>query len=208
MADFPPGFAHHPLYFSPSEQATLIGAVSDGAKQAPFFQPHMPGSGAPLSVVMSNFGDLGWVAAKSGYRYDASHPISGKPWPPIPDLLKRAWRELTDWPDMAEACLINWYREEAHGGKGAKMGMHIDADEEAVNAPIVSVSLGDPALYRIGGTERGGPTAGLKLMSGDVVVLSGEARRCYHAVTKVYYGQSALVPKGGRINLTLRRVNA
>lgn len=204
---FPPGFAHYPLYFSPVEQAELITAISDGVSQAPFFQPRMPRTGTPTSVVMSNFGELGWIADQSGYRYDPVHPKTGQSWPAMPALLIKAWRDLTDWPDMAEACLINWYRAEAHDGKGAKMGMHVDADEEAVNAPIVSVSLGDPALYRIGGQTRGGPTAGLKLMSGDVVVLSGEARRCYHAVSKVYYGESALIPKGGRINLTMRRVH-
>ncbi|WP_298915141.1 alpha-ketoglutarate-dependent dioxygenase AlkB [uncultured Algimonas sp.] len=204
---FPPGFLHAPLYFSPPEQATLIEAVSEGLARAPFFQPTMPRTGAPLSVVMSNFGPLGWVTDRvGGYRYQDRHPVTGAPWPDMPPILLDLWDQVTDWPDRPEACLINWYRAEAQDGKGARMGYHVDNDERDLNAPVVSVSLGDPALYRIGGPERGGQTSGIKLMSGDVVVLAGKARRCHHAVTKVYYGQSALVPKGGRINLTMRVV--
>lgn len=204
---FPPGFAHYPLYFSPEEQADLIAAVKAGVVQAPFYQPTMPRTGAPLSVVMSNFGALGWVTDKEGgYRYEPKHPKTGDAWPPLPAILKQLWRDVTDWPDLPEACLINWYREEAHGGKGATMGMHVDRDEKDLNAPVVSISLGDPAIYKIGGTSRGGSTQSLKLFSGDVVVLAGDARRCYHGVSKVHYGESALVPKGGRINLTMRVV--
>lgn len=206
-AAFPSGFAHFPLYYSPDQQASLIAAVAAGVAQAPFYQPTMPRTGAPLSVVMSNFGPLGWVTDKAGgYRYERTHPKTGAPWPDLPGLLLDLWRDVTDWPDAPEACLINWYRPEADDGKGAKMGLHIDRDEHAVNAPVVSVSLGDPALFRLGGEARGGKTASLKLFSGDVVVLAGAARRCYHGVSRVDYGQSALVPKGGRINLTMRFV--
>ncbi len=202
MRELPKGFAHYPLYFSPEEQAELIAAVRAGVTQAPFFQPTMPRTGTPLSVVMSNFGQLGWVTDKDkGYRYEATHPKTGTPWPALPERLLSLWQAVTDWPAPPEACLINWYRE------GAKMGMHVDNDEQDVRAPVVSVSLGDPAMFRLGGPKRGGKTHGIKLMSGDVVVLADEARLCYHGVTRVDYGQSALVPKGGRINLTMRRVN-
>ena len=198
----PPGFKHLPLYFSPEEQAALIDCVKAGTETAPFFQPTMPRTGKPLSVVMSNFGTLGWVTDRErGYRYQESHPKTDAPWPRLPDLLVKLWRDVADWPDLPEACLINWYRE------GAKMGAHVDRDELAVNAPVVSVSLGDPAMFRIGGPARGGPTHGIKLMSGDVVVMGGASRQCYHSVSKVYHGETALVPKGGRINLTMRRVN-
>ena len=198
----PEGFAHYPLYFNTDEQAELIASVKAATETAPFFQPAMPRTGAPLSVVMSNFGTLGWVTDREGgYRYEPTHPKTQAPWPPLPDLLKRLWRDVTDWPELPEACLINWYRE------GSKMGAHIDNDELAVNAPVVSVSLGDPAMFRIGGVTRGGPTHGIKLLSGDVVVMGGVARQCYHSVSRIYYGESALVPKGGRINLTMRRVN-
>ena len=198
---FPPGFAHYPLYFDPAQQAVLIEAVKLGVEQAPFYQPTMPLTGAPLSVVMSNFGPLGWVTDKHrGYRYETVHPKTGSPWPDLPKLLQDLWADVAGWPDQPEACLINWYRG------GAKMGLHVDQDELDLNAPVVSVSLGDPALFRIGGETRSGPTASLKLFSGDVVVLGGAARRCYHGVSRVYYGETALVPKGGRINLTMRRV--
>ena len=199
---YPQGFAHYPLYFDPAQQAGLIEAVKQGAEQAPFFQPTMPRTGAPLSVVMSNFGPLGWVTDKAGgYRYQSQHPKTGAPWPDLPRALLDLWNDVTDHHAPPEACLINWYRE------GSKMGLHIDNDEKDVRAPVVSVSLGDPALFRLGGTTRGGKTQGIKLFSGDVVVLAGDARLCYHGVSKVYYGQSALVPRGGRINLTMRRVN-
>ena len=198
---FPSGFAHDPLYFSPNEQAALIEAVKDGVKTAPFYQPTMPRTGTPLSVVMSNFGPLGWVTDREGgYRYEERHPKTGTPWPELPTLLQRLWGDVSGWSAPPEACLINWYRE------GAKMGLHVDQDEHEVRAPVVSVSLGDPATFRIGGTSRGGPTQSLKLFSGDVVVLAGEARACYHGVSKIDFGQSALVPKGGRINLTMRVV--
>ena len=201
-AAFPPGFAHHPHHFGPLQQAALIAAVQDAAKAAPFFQPRMPGTGQPTSVVMTNFGPLGWVATQEGYRYEPAHPMTGNPWPAIPQTLLDLWADVTDYPAPPECCLVNWYRED----RNARMGYHIDADEDARDAPIVSVSLGDPATYRLGNTTRGGKTIGLKLLSGDVVVLEGESRHRHHAVTKVFWGESALVPKGGRINLTLRRV--
>lgn len=203
-ANFPPGFKHYPGYFSPTEQQALIKSVKSGVMEAPFFQPTMPRTGAPLSVVMSNFGPLGWVTDRErGYRYEAVHPKTMAPWPPLPELLVRLWNEVTAYPAAPEATLINWYRED----KSSKMGMHVDNDENNLRAPVVSVSLGDPAMFRIGGPKRGGTTKGLKLFSGDVVVLDREARLCHHGVSKVYYGESALVPKGGRINLTMRRVN-
>ena len=135
-----------------------------------------------------------------GYRYDPIHPKTKKEWPDMPQALLDLWQDVTDFPKEPEACLINWYRE------GNKMGAHIDNDEQEARAPVVSVSLGDPALFRIGGPKRGGPTKGLKLFSGDVVVMGGESRFCYHSVSKIFYGDSALIPRGGRINLTLRRV--
>lgn len=176
--------------------------VKAGIAIAPFFQPTMPRTGAPLSVVMSNFGSLGWVTDKGkGYRYEPAHPKTGAAWPALPPALTRLWEDVADYPALPEACLINWYREKT------KMGLHVDNDEQNVRAPVVSVSLGDPAMFRIGGPKRGGPTAGVKLFSGDVVVLAGEARLCHHGVSKIFYGESALVPKGGRINLTMRRVH-
>ena len=201
MTEFPDGFAHYSGYFSPAQQQSLIDAVKAGVASAPFFIPRMPRTGQPLSVVMSNFGPLGWVTDKDkGYRYQALHPKTHMPWPDMPPLLLDMWRDVADFPAPPEAGLINWYRE------GNKMGAHIDNDEQEARAPVVSVSLGDPAMFRMGGPKRGGPTAGLKLFSGDVVVMGGESRFCYHSVSRIFYGTSALVPRGGRINLTLRRV--
>jgi len=201
MDDFPQGFAHYPLYFDAAQQHALIEAVREGVKQAPFFIARMPRTGTPMSVALSNFGTLGWVSDKErGYRYEPVHPVSGEPWAPMPKLLLDLWDEVTGYPAQPECCLINWYKD------GAKMGAHIDNDEQDAKAPVVSISLGDPAMFRMGGSERGGPTKGIKLFSGDVVVMAGESRFCYHSVSKVYYGESALVPRGGRINLTMRRV--
>ena len=157
-----------------------------------------------MSVAMSNFGPLGWVTDKDkGYRYEPCHPKNGTAWPELPSLLVKLWDEVTGYPARPEACLINWYRPES----ASKMGMHVDNDENELCAPVVSVSLGDPAMFRIGGPKRGGPTQGIKLYSGDVIVLAQDARLCYHGVSKVFYGESALVPRGGRINLTMRRVH-
>ena len=204
MASYPSGFKHYPLYFSHEQQRVLIEHVQRAVKTAPFYQPTMPRTGAPLSVVMSNFGPLGWVTDKEkGYRYEALHPNTNAPWPDLPERLGTLWDDVTAYPARPEATLINWYKKD----KSSKMGMHVDNDEKDLRAPVVSVSLGDPAMFRIGGPKRSGPTQGIKLFSGDVVVLSGQARMCYHGVSKVYYGESAIVPKGGRVNLTIRRVN-
>ena len=203
-ARFPKGFSYRPLYFSTEEQSTLIGAVKQGVLQAPFFIPTMPRTGTAMSVALSNFGPLGWVTDKDrGYRYEPRHPKNGAAWPELPSLLVKLWDEVTGYPARPEACLINWYRPES----ASKMGMHVDNDENELCAPVVSVSLGDPAMFRIGGPKRGGPTQGIKLYSGDVIVLAQDARLCYHGVSKVFYGESALVPRGGRINLTMRRVH-
>ncbi len=192
----------------PAEQAALIDAVVEGLRAAPLYQPTMPRTGAPLSVLMSNFGPLGWVTDREGgYRYQPDHPVTGAPWPALPDALRALWHDVTDWPEPPEACLINWYRE------GSKMGAHVDRDEFDLRAPVVSVSLGDDAMFRMGSRARGGPTAGLRLHSGDVVVMAGEARQCHHSVPRIYAGTSALLPEsafpgGGRVNLTMRVVGA
>ncbi len=202
MNNFPEGFAHYPLYFDSAQQAELITLVRNAVQTAPFFIAHMPRTGTPMSVALSNFGTLGWVSDKDrGYRYEPNHPVTGKPWAPMPRLLQDLWDNVTGYPVQPECCLINWYRE------GSKMGAHIDNDEQDAKAPVVSVSLGDPAMFRMGGSKRGGPTQGIKLFSGDVVVMAGQSRFCYHSVSKIFYGESALIPKGGRINLTMRRVN-
>ena len=205
--DMPAGFRLLPGYFDRSAQQDLLDAVIAATGRTPFWRPSMPRTGAPLSVKMTNFGPLGWVTDKDkGYRYEQAHPETGAPWSPMPDALLTLWDEVSDYPSAPEACLVNWYAPES------KMGMHIDWDEEATDAAVVSISLGDKARFRLGGPQRGGKTASMVLSSGDVVVLGGEARRCYHGVDRIYPGTSTLLnerdfPGGGRINLTLRRVS-
>ena len=153
-----------------------------------------------MSVRMTNCGPLGWMTDEQGYRYQATHPATGAPWPPIPGLLMEAWAELSGYPWPPQACLVNFY------GPGARMGLHQDRDEKDFEAPVVSLSLGDTCLFRIGGTTRQGPTRSFRLASGDAVVLGGEARLAFHGVDRVIPGTSRLLAEGGRINLTLRRV--
>ncbi|WP_300542709.1 alpha-ketoglutarate-dependent dioxygenase AlkB [Maricaulis sp.] len=201
-----PGFRLLPEHLNRTAQAALIETVVAAAKIAPFWRPAMPRSGQPLSVKMTNFGRLGWVTDKEGgYRYEPVHPLTGEPWPPIPPVLLDLWAQLSGYCAPPEACLVNWY------GPDSRMGLHVDWDEEAADAAVVSVSLGDKARFRVGGTTRRGKTASMVLSSGDVVVLGGAARRSYHGVDRIYPGTSTLLPDevfpgGGRINLTMRRV--
>ncbi|AMJ63107.1 alpha-ketoglutarate-dependent dioxygenase AlkB family protein [Bosea sp. PAMC 26642] len=195
-----PGVVHWPGYLGSDAQAALVADLREAARQAPFFQPRMPKTGKPFSVRMTNCGSLGWVSDQSGYRYQPLHPDTGAPWPPLPPVLLQAWRELAGYPHPPEACLVNFYEP------GAKMGLHQDRDEEDFDAPVLSLSLGDTALFRIGGTARGGKTVSLRLASGDALLFGGEARLAFHGIDPILAGSSALLPQGGRINLTLRRV--
>ena len=181
-------------------QQSLVRETFELAKCAPFYRPCMPISGKPFSVEETNFGPLGWVSDKRGYRYTGTHPETGKPWPPIPNLLLGLWRSATRYPDAPECCLVNLYRGPA------RMGLHQDRDEEAVDAPVLSVSLGDSAIFRIGGASRRGPTRSLRLESGDVLTFGGPARLAYHGIDRIVAGTSALIAGGGRLNFTLRRV--
>jgi len=187
-------------YFDPATQQQLVSDVFELAGCAPFYCPRMPRSGKRFSVEETNFGSLGWYSDKTGYRYETTHPCTRQPWPEIPELLDRAWDAVCDYPAPAECCLVNLYRN------GARMGLHQDRDEQALDAPVLSVSLGDRAVFRIGGTQRRDPTASLALQSGDVLVFGGVARFAYHGIDRVFAGTSLLVPGGGRISLTLRRV--
>jgi alkylated DNA repair protein (DNA oxidative demethylase) len=195
-----PGVVHWPGYLSPDDQAALLAELQAVLRMAPLFQPRMPKTGKPFSVRMSNCGSLGWVSDSQGYRYQPLHPDTGEPWPLMPAPLLDAWAALSGYPHPPEACLINLYQA------GAKMGLHQDRDEQELDAPVLSLSLGDAALFRIGGATRGGKTVSLKLASGDALLFGGEARLAYHGVDRILSGSSQLLPQGGRINLTLRRV--
>ena len=197
----PPGFRLLPGRLDPQAQRALVEEVLALARAAPFYRPTTPG-GQPMSVAMTNFGSLGWVTDARGYRYEPRHPVTGLPWPAIPQRLAALWAELCDSATPADACLVNLYDAQA------KMGQHRDQDEADFRFPVLSVSLGDVALFRIGGLQRSDPTARLRLASGDVCVLGGEARLAYHGVDRILPGSSRLVPGGGRINLTLRRAAA
>lgn len=190
-----------PGYLPRAAQEALINDIEKLSAKAPFYRPTMPRSGRPFSIEMTNAGPLGWVADRSGYRYQAEHPVTGAPWPPIPDAILAAWEDLADFPAPPECCLINRY-----AAPKARMGLHRDEDEEEFSAPVVSVSLGATALFRIGGPERNSPTHSFRLASGDALVLAGPARLFYHGIDRIMPGTSTLVPGDGRINLTLRRV--
>ncbi len=195
------GFRVLPGYFTRGQQEALLADVFAGVRLAPFYTPTMHKTGAPFSVRMTNFGAFGWVSDKEqGYRYEVFQHFTGRPWPDIPDQLLELWDDVADYPAEPEACLVNLYQGDA------KMGLHVDADEEAWDAPVVSVSLGDTAVFRIGGVLRSDPTRSLRLSSGDVCILSGPSRRAFHGVDRIINGSSTLIPQGGRINLTLRRV--
>jgi DNA oxidative demethylase len=184
-----------------AEQAKLLDELRAVMEEAPLFTPTMPRSGKPMSVRMTNCGPLGWTTDKErGYHYQATHPVTGKPWPPMPEALLKLWREVAGYPAPPEACLVNYYVGDA------KMGLHQDKDEENFAAPVVSVSLGDAAIFRVGGLNRKDETHAFELKSGDVVVLGGDDRLAYHGIDRILPGTSALLPEGGRLNLTLRRV--
>jgi alkylated DNA repair protein (DNA oxidative demethylase) len=191
--------------FARPAQESLLHDILSRIEDAPFYCPVMPGSGKSFSVEETNFGPLGWISDQTGYRYQDSHPVTGKPWPAIPETLLALWDEIAR-SDPPQCCLVNLYRE------CARMGMHQDKDETALAAPVVSVSLGDDALFRIGGGfidgkwGRKGPSKSLRLASGDVVMFGGPARLAFHGIDRIFPGTSILIQGGGRINLTLRRV--
>ena len=203
MKQLPDGIRHLPGYFDLAEQQALVDEIRAVVSAAPLYTPTMPRTGKEMSVRMTNCGALGWVTDKErGYRYQATHPATGDPWPAIPDRLLALWQAVANCPQPPQACLVNFY------DAAAKMGLHQDRDEEEFSAPVVSVSLGDACLFRVGGTKRNMPTTSFRLESGDVVVLGGEGRLAFHGVDRIYADTSALLKNGGRINLTLRRVTA
>lgn len=195
-----PGLVHCPGYLDRAAQEALREALRAVLAAAPLFQPRMPRTGKAFSVRMSNCGPLGWVSDEQGYRYQPAHPATGAPWPAMPARLRQAWAELAPGAPEPEACLINYYDQ------GARMGLHQDRDEAEFAAPVVSLSLGDSALFRVGGLTRGAPTRSFRLASGDAVILGGPARLAFHGVDRILAGSSTLLAEGGRINLTMRRV--
>ena len=188
-------------HLEPAGQKRLLAAIAEVVAAAPFYRPVLPRWGTPFSVQMTNCGPLGWMSDKSGYRYQPRHPVTGEPWPPIPRVLIDLWSEMSGYLHPPEACLVNHY------AAGARMGLHQDRDEADFAWPVLSISLGDGGLFRMGNTTRGGKTQSTWLMSGDVAVMGGAARLAYHGVDRIKFGTSPLMPRGGRINLTCRVVD-
>ncbi len=195
----PNGFTLHDAFLDIAAQTALAADLRAVAEVAPMFHP-VTRWGKQMSVKMTSAGRVGWFSDRRGYRYEPRHP-SGDPWPPIPASVLSVWRAVSDWNADPDCCLINYY------GDGARMGLHQDKDEDAFDAPVVSISLGDPARFRMGGTERADKTVAVELKSGDVMVMGGPARLAYHGVDRIDFGVSPLLPKGGRINVTLRVVD-
>ena len=201
MLVLPDGVRHVPAFLGAEEQGALLDDIRAIVARAPLFVPAMPRTGKEMSVRMTNCGALGWVTDQArGYRYQATHPVTGHPWPPIPDRLLALWDSVSGYPHPPEACLVNFY------DAGAKMGLHQDRDEQEFGAPVVSLSLGDACLFRVGGLRRQDKTVSFRLESGDLIVLGGEGRLAFHGVDRIYADTSPLLKNGGRINLTLRRV--
>jgi DNA oxidative demethylase len=198
---FPLGFNYLPTYFDDGEQVALLASVRAVLARAPLFQQVMPRTGARLSVRMSNAGEFGWVSDREGgYRYQTMHPVSGDRWPSIPQRLLRLWHDLTQEDRPPNLCLINYYDEDA------RLGLHQDRGDASLDAPVVSVSLGDEATFVLGGLSRKDPVQRLLLRSGDVAWFGGPSRLIYHGVEGIQLGTSQLLPEGGRLNLTLRRI--
>jgi alkylated DNA repair protein (DNA oxidative demethylase) len=163
------GFRFFPAAIDAPLQAALVEAVMTAVNAAPFYRPLTPG-GKAMSVRQTSFGPLGWVTDRSGYRYEPHHPQTGAPWPAMPPALLDLWARYAETDRPPDACLINFYQADA------RMGLHQDADEADFDVPVLSISLGDTAVFRLGGPTRQDPTRTLRLASGDICRLGGAAR--------------------------------
>jgi alkylated DNA repair protein (DNA oxidative demethylase) len=187
--------------FVAPEEAAILPALWEVVRQAPFRHMITPG-GFPMSVAMTNCGALGWVTDRTGYRYDSRDPANGRPWPALPpafaELAAKAASQARFGGFVPDACLVNRY------AAGARMSLHQDKDEQDFTQPIVSISLGIPAVFLFGGFKRTDKTQRVRLSHGDVVVWGGPARLRYHGVLAL---KQAHHPVMGayRINLTFRK---
>jgi alkylated DNA repair protein (DNA oxidative demethylase) len=187
--------------FAREEGAALQQAIAEVTRQSPFRHLVTPG-GRAMSVAMSNCGALGWVSDRSGYRYDALDPLSGRPWLAMPAILRKLAVRAAAQAGFADfepdACLVNRYEP------GARLSLHQDRDEQDFSAPIVSVSLGLPAVFLFGTPSRKDRPQRHRLQHGDVVVWGGAARLAFHGVAPLAEGEHALLGRQ-RLNLTFRR---
>jgi DNA oxidative demethylase len=192
-----PGLDYLPNYLSISQLNNILQDVQVALGNAPLFTPCMPRTGKKLSVSMSNMGNYGWVSDKSGgYRYQDYHPFTGNRWPQISDSILKIWREVTNLVCKPDCCLINFYNLQA------KMGLHLDNDEKDFSYPVVSISIGNTALFRFGGQKRSDKTQSIKLNNGDVLIMGQESRLIYHGIDRIYPSEIY----DNRINLTLRKI--
>jgi alkylated DNA repair protein (DNA oxidative demethylase) len=188
-----------------AEQIAILDDVAKIMEEAPPFRPQMP-TGPMMINSLTNCGPLGWMSDKRGYRYEPTHPTTGKPWPPIPPAVLKVARETaaeTGSDFEPDACLVNIYASDG------RLSLHRDYDEADYAWPIVSLSFGNDADFQLAGLKRTGPSQTFTLHSGDVFVLAGASRLRYHGVKRIRPGTSPIdhkaIPPGGRINLTLRR---
>lgn len=185
-------------YLDRAAQEVMVEEIRNVAKTAPFRQPLTPW-GKPMSVRMTAAGRFGWHTDRKGYRYIDAHP-DGMDWPPVPTSVLKVWSDLVSDTRAPDCCLVNYYAEKA------KMGLHQDKDEADFDWPVLSISLGDTAVFRVGGLARTDPTERVMLESGDVAILEGDARLAFHGIDRIRAGSSTLLKDGGRINLTCRVV--
>jgi len=187
--------------FARTVQHDLLRALDEIIAQAPFRHMSTPG-GFEMSVAMTNCGDCGWITDRGGYRYGADDPVSGKPWPAMPPVFRELAGQAAAQGGFAkfvpDACLVNRYEP------GARMSLHQDRDEQDFSAPIVSISLGLPAIFLFGGLKRSDKPARYRLEHGDVVVWGGPSRLFFHGVAPLADGEHALLGRK-RINLTFRK---
>ena len=193
------GFLIYKSFISARDQIDILNAIRAGLPQAPMFSP-VTVSGKLMSIQMSSVGRYGWFSDRRGYRYESKHP-NGNNWPSIPQSILNIWDKILGSQRQPDCCLINYYSETA------RMGLHQDNDEQDFTVPVLSISLGDDALFRIGGLTRKDRTQSVWLSSGDVVVMGGESRLAFHGVDRIRFGTSNLLKNAGRINLTLRVVD-
>ena len=189
----------HKGYVTRTMQEAMRDAIRTVVSQAPLFSPQTPW-GKPMSVGMTSAGKYGWYTDKKGYRYEKLHP-NGTAWPEIPDCVLDVWNALVSKDRHPDCCLINYYKQTA------KMGLHQDKDETDFGWPVLSISLGDTGVFRVGGQTRKEPTEKIDLESGDVALLGGDTRLAFHGIDRIKFGSSTLLKSGGRINLTMRVVD-
>ena len=200
------GLKLYPDYLSQAQQEQLLQTVIDAIQPTPFYQAKSPYSGKSIGPKMTNMGELGWYSDEKGYRYQEHHPETNLPWSAMPQVLLDIWADVSDYDKPPQCCLVNYYDQ-----PDSKLGLHKDHDEETFEPPIVSVSLGDSCLFRMGLTDKKTPTRSFTVDSGAIMVMGKQARTAYHGVDRILYGETTLLNNKkpfhqGRLNLTLRRV--